>query len=852
MSRQRTQSGKRGPELPKTLQVKLGISQSNRRQRTQVAERKQQRQQARKTGRNLPNKRQKIAHTISEEEVETEEPLASDATEAPYAPGAKSGNGPNTNISTNARITDNGDHVDDDQQSAKGSPRSGEELGLVEEDDDELSRGSREYSPELVLDANSNTFRQRQAEDDAEILALERKLGMRGTSASKTQDGDFNDLLEGLNDDTGPRRQRKADQTWLEKKRSSQVALKPLGQALWLRVSSEIDSDELDEENATSGIEDDFAGFESGSAASEQETSDTTPESAQKRIRENPYVAPMPASSTASSAKYLPPSLRKAPQTDTEKIARLKRQAQGHLNRLSEANIISIVDEFDKLYSTNPRQDVTTVIIDLLLAAFTTPSMLQNTYIILHAAFVAALYKLLGADFGAEMISRLVETFDKYHHDSNSGKQSLNLVSFMSNMFTFGVVSSTLVYDHIHLLLVDFGEQSAELLLRVIRDCGPQLRTDDPISLKAIVQRMNDISAKMSSSGQTINVRTRVMMDTITDLKNNKTKQATNAAGLTGEHLTRVRKAIGTLNSRQLRGGEPLGISRDDVLNSDKRGKWWLVGASWKSRGNSVPTQSESRQLRGTSHRHEDTEADPEDIDYAALARHHKLTTPTQRSIFTAILSADDGNDALQRISKLRLTRKQEPEIPKVILRLCRAEPSYNAYYAVLARSLLRDGKRYKFAFEVALWKFFEEIGEASSANQDEDAIGSADGANVHVYELANVARLYASLVSKGAIGIDVLKTLNIGFLSENGTLWLELFFIALFCQSKMDKPTLMERFAYLQPELGKLIAYFLRQHVRKSEFLPTKDDQLNVKRAVQIIEAALVAQDRYGEGDNL
>ena len=200
------------------------------------------------------------------------------------------------------------------------------------------------------------------------------------------------------------------------------------------------------------------------------------------------------------------------------------------------------------------------------------------------------------------------------------------------------------------------------------------------------------------------------MMDTITDLKNNKVRQATNAAGATGEHLTRMRKALGSLSSRQLRATEPLGITRFDITNGDKKGKWWLVGASWKGLDSSrAQVTKPDRSSGALGYESDNADIDPENVDYSALSRHYKFTTPTHRSIFTAILSATDATDALQRISKLRLTRKQEAEIPRVLLRICRAEPIYNPYYAVLARLLLRDAKRYKFAFEVALWKFFED-----------------------------------------------------------------------------------------------------------------------------------------------
>lgn len=856
MSRQRAQSSRRGPQLPTSLQRKLGIPQDVRKNRTQVSDRKQQRQGSRGNGRDRPNKRRKLEHRPSFEESK----LDDDLTDEDIRPSAQV-NAADAQYKQRNEIlapTKGSKTTIDREEEDLVLEEDSEELphdsslaiDLDEDDWDELSRGSREYSPEITLDAASNTYKQRQAEDDAEILALEAKLGVRGKQGGRNLDDEFSSLLEGLDGRPDVTAQKRIDQNWLEQKRKLNSPIKSENVS---DQDSDTDASRSDGSVETADIsahEDDFSGFEEDSKNSASEIPEVTEvKPVDKRIKENPFLPPL-VSSTTNAGKYVPPSLRKVPQTEREALEKLRRQAQGYLNRLSEANIVSIVDEFEKLYLSNPRQDITTTIIDLILTAFTIPSAQQNTFIILHAAFVAALYKLLGPDFGAELIRRLVETIDQYRNDKTTGKQGLNLLSLLSNMFTFGVVSSTLVYDHIRLLLTHFGEESAELLLRLVRDCGPQLRADDPTSLKGIVQQMNDITAKMSANGEVVNVRTKVMMDTITNLKNNKTRQATNAAGVTGEHLTRMKKALGSLNSRNLRATEPLGIGRDDILRSDKQGKWWLVGASWKGNQKSDAQQQEPRTITSSNAKQYDRDEDPEDIDYLTLARHHKLTTPTQRSIFTAILSADDAADALQRLSKLRLSRKQEPEIPKVLLRLCRAEPSHNVFYTALAKLLLRDGRRYKFAFEVALWKFFEDIGERSS-DDDEDA-AHIESTNVPVHELANVAYLYATLVGKGSLGIDILKTLNIGFLSDNGALWLELFFTSLLCSPKMKGNDLTEVFAATRPDVGKQLAYFLGQHVRKSEFLTTKDEKIKAKKAILLVEAALLVQERNEAGEEL
>jgi nucleolar MIF4G domain-containing protein 1 len=196
-------------------------------------------------------------------------------------------------------------------------------------------------------------------------------------------------------------------------------------------------------------------------------------EPVQKKTRENPYVAPVTKST--STSKYIPPSMRAAAEGSSEADVRLRRQAQGLLNKLSEANLISILNDVEKLYRENPRQSVTSTLTSLLLTLVADPSPLQDTFIILHAGFIAGLYKVLGMDFGAIIIQTLVQIFDQSADERGpfTGKEQLNLMSFLAQLYNFHVIGSNLVFDYIRLFLQEITETNTELLLRIIRSKFP-------------------------------------------------------------------------------------------------------------------------------------------------------------------------------------------------------------------------------------------------------------------------------------------------------------------------------------------------------------------------------------------
>lgn len=688
--------------------------------------------------------------------------------------------------------------------------------------------GSRASSPGLVLDSTSRAFKERAAQDEDEISALEKKLGLKTMKLPKSFDEDgLGDLLDGLDSGDESKKRKREEVDWLQQKRRK--AQKPDAAA---EQSSDTEDDDLSDGSEKLAISQDDTGENDFASFSEDEEVALPP----PKKRENPYVAPTTGTGTPA-AKYIPPSMRKGPDSGTEALSRIRRQIQGHLNKLSEANIISILNEIEKMYQSNARQDITSALIDLLLALFSDRSSLQSTFVILHASFIAAVYKVLGIDFGAEFVSRLVGRLDDYTDSTSdtTGKESNNLVSLLSYLFTFNVINSTLVFDYLRLFLEELNETNTELVLRIVRDCGPQLRQEDPSSLKRIVQLMQNASAKIAADGRDTSVRTKFMIETITDLKNNKMRTATNNAGVASEHITQMRKALGSLNSRNIKGSEPLRISREDIKNSDKKGKWWLVGASWK--GNTTGDAAHKQQH--DSHVNiAQNDLDTEQIDLMALARQYRMNTEVRRSIFISIMSASDFQDAHHRLLKLRLKRAQEQEIPRVLLRCAGAEQSYNPYYTLIAKKLCSE-KPMKKAFRFAIWDFFKTMGER---RDDDDESDNDDNAlTVSLREIVTLAKLSADLILDSALPISILKVLNLPLLKEQATTFLEVMLIGIVTGSPPQKAppsekSLMEIFrrANDSPQLIKPLQYFLRKRLRKSD-LVAKRDRGTVKKGCRV-----------------
>ncbi|KAJ5288978.1 hypothetical protein N7478_002008 [Penicillium angulare] len=727
-----------------------------------------------------------------------------------------------------------------------------------EEDESDFDLDEPEDDEDESTTHVSAKDKSKMAQDDAEIAALEKKLGMKkGSKLPKAfaEDG-LDDILGELGDaseDEGKKRKREADE-WLQSKRQKAQNLKAQQEKDYSEEDSNEDEDDLDDqifgsEDDESGEGSDFEGFDEG-------------EKAPPKKKENPYVAPVSKTENALPQKYIPPSLRALSGSESESLTRLKRQAQGQLNKLSEANMISIVSEFEKLYRDYPRQHVTSTVINLLFGLICERAVLQDTFMVLHAGFIAALYKLMGMDFGAEVVQKIVETLDAGGDERGpfAGKEVVNLVSLLSQLYNFHVIGSPLMFDYVRDFLADITEDNTELLLKVIRNSGPQLRQDDPSSLKDIVLMIQPAVAKIGEDR--LSVRTKFMIETITDLKNNKVKNAI-GANITSEHITKMRKILGSLNnSRVIRASEPISITRADILNSSKKGKWWLVGASWKE----DPLVSARKELAGVpsqaAQAEDDSEAEP---DLGDLARAHRMNTDIRRSIFVAIMSATDYQDAQVRLMKLRLKRAQEFEIPRVLLHCAMEEDAHNPYYTLIARRICGEmGRRIKMSFMFALWNIFKKMGERGDMD-DEDEFDPDDEENgISMKAAVNLAKMFGMLIADGSLTLGVLKNLNFAYLQVKTKMFAELLFISIIQQSQKskkskkekkedksasselprDEESLMKIFMRVQetPHIAKGIIFFLRKEVSKSDLLESESDQKMIRWGCNVAIDALKA----------
>ena len=733
---------------------------------------------------------------------------------------------------------------EDEEEETIQEPKKAKSLKPVKEKKEKKSK--RDSVPDKLISSGHFELMKRD-EDDMAYYA--KKLGLKnGRKAKLSKQGDddmIGGLLDGLdflNDSYEENKSELSEEEEEELSLSEQDGMEDVeeGEENSDYVSfdeGDFDEDELRELREMEELE--------NSSNDEQDDGETHMVSA----KENPYMAP----ETSTSGGYIPPALRRKMALESNDVSEetldLQRSIKRQLNKLSEANITSIVNEVNQLYLHNPRQLVTENLTTIIMDSIQQQGRLLDTFVYLHACLVVAIHRLQGVEFGAYFIQTLIEKVDTHLKDlSGNNKEISNLISLLSSVYTFQLISSRLLYDLIKELIGDLNESNAELLLRLIQNSGNQMRSDDPQSLKEIILLVN----KKSSSGSfQSNPRTQFLIETITSLKNNKLKVHNEGSQ---QLIIRMKKVLGTsLNSKN---NDPLQVSLEDIRNVEERGKWWLVGSAWKGYENENNTSS----VNGDGIDF-DTEVlndilDNAEPNWVELARSQRMNTDIRRAIFISIMSANDYIDAMTKLDKLALKRSQEREIPRIILHCTGIEPAWNPYYGVLA-SKLCDTHSYRKTFQFMLWDLLKEF-EGPDRNrgsddeeEEEDFFGfDSNGDDIDdetkLKKILNLGRFFGYLLAEGCLPLNILRTVN--FLTANGDtlLFLEILFITFLdniakksqinsvgagtkasSKSKMfdvkfEPNVLIERVgkAHEQPVLLKGIQYFLSEKVKRSAFI--------------------------------
>ncbi|KAJ3090803.1 suppressor of glycerol defect, partial [Physocladia obscura] len=120
-----------------------------------------------------------------------------------------------------------------------------------------------------------------------------------------------------------------------------------------------------------------------------------------------------------------------------------------------------------------------------------------------YSALISCIFNLTGIEFGAHFTQTAIELYIKSMNELKASaastkelpsKQATNLMTLLSHLYNFSVVGAPLVYDLVRGCLARMQEIDVEIVLKILRTCGSQMRGDDPRALKDIVALVHEKS----------------------------------------------------------------------------------------------------------------------------------------------------------------------------------------------------------------------------------------------------------------------------------------------------------------------------------------------------------------------
>jgi nucleolar MIF4G domain-containing protein 1 len=664
--------------------------------------------------------------------------------------------------------------------------------------------------------------------DDAEIAALEQKLGLSANSTKAKKKlrreyasafsgygedfGDFLDDLDRLDEKIGTRKGGEIEQD------------SSLGEDDTSMNSEENDSNSIDDSNSETEdmpLED----------AADHDVSLTY----RPTIGEDIYGNKIDSSRDHATkpSKYLPPHLRNqrgdattptdeydgdlnshAVAADPETITLIHRQINNALNRLSDQTLESVSKSIALIYSTYPFRDVNDCLWKNIQSACISPHMIMSGLVPLYIGAIAGVH-WLGGD-GIQIGGCLVEwsvtnLFDSLkmgrgyrdnsakHVDEEEhtkiNKEASNLILIVCYLYNYGVIHCTLIYDLVRDFIRNFSEIDVEGLLIILSHCGQQLRSDDPTALREIVLMVKDRAQtatdkehsnlnKNAPDGNT-NVadssRVQYMVDSITELKNNKPRKQD---AVIREKSNALKKHVGRIKtsaSQSLAGkksGSCLRVTLQDVLDAEVKGRWWMVGATWTGNQHhdklwGDPNGTVQRMENADVNDREPTSSskkvlrENEDI-LLALASSQRMNTDARRSIFCIVMGSTDCDDAFEKLVRGGMLKpKIERDVIRVLIHCCGEEKAYNPFYAYLATRCCEYQAKSRFTLMLTFWDAFKQLDTFSAR------------------KVANLAKLLAHFMVSAdkCVTIGVLKRIDFSptDMSEMVIIFLSILMTAIF-----------------------------------------------------------------------
>ncbi|XP_069841286.1 pre-mRNA-splicing factor CWC22 homolog [Dendropsophus ebraccatus] len=461
---------------------------------------------------------------------------------------------------------------------------------------------------------------------------------------------------------------------------------------------------------------------------------------------------------TRTGGAYIPPAKLRMMQeqiTDKSSLAyqrmsweALKKSINGLINKVNVSNIGNIIQE---LLQENIIRGRGQLARSILLAQSASP-IFTHVY-----AAVVAIINSKFPQIGELILKRLILNFRKGYR-RNDKKLCLTSSKFVAHIINQNVAHEVLALEMLTLLLERPTDDSVEVSIGFLKECGLKLTQVTPRGINAIFERLRNILHESE-----IDKRVQYMIEVMFAVR----KDGFKDHPVIPEGLDLVEEEDQFTHMLPLEDD----YNPEDVLNVFKMDPNFLENEEkYKTIKKEILDEGDS-DSEGEEGGSDDSDEDEDENEEEAGEEGEKITihdkteinlVSFRRTIYLAIQSSLDFEECAHKLIKMDFPDSQTKELCNMILDCCAQQRTYEKFFGLLAGRFCLLKKEYMESFENIFREQYETIHR------------------LETNKLRNVAKMFAHLLYTDSIPWSVLECIN---LSEETTTSSSRIFVKIFFQ---------------------------------------------------------------------
>lgn len=415
-------------------------------------------------------------------------------------------------------------------------------------------------------------------------------------------------------------------------------------------------------------------------------------------------------------------------------------KSRGLINRLAAQTMPFVTSEFEKLYSTNSRSMIDTIIFNHIESSIIKSHAIAKRKLVAELMLLVSYLDLrVSHGIAGFTVHRFLERFEKLYKNcsDHSDKSTDNILYCVVNLYVIGLLSANVIFEIANRLCRDdFGPKSVELLLLIFKSVGFQLRKDNPSAMRQLILAAQTKCEQIKSKSE-IDCRVEFMIEALAAIKNNNVSKIGNYGADVDKDT--IESTLKGLIKRTKLSESLVDATYEEILSSQS---WYLL----ETRIDDTEREGvdNKTKMRNDSIIPGDVSSKKEKKICKALG----LNKSSEKTIFSTLLRVSDFIEASNRIIGFGLNHCSDAML--VCIQVAIHEKSYNPFYYNLINNLCKFNRKYKLATKFAV----------------QDKIRALSQMNEQRMDIFKV--LCLELIKSDAIPITILKAVEWANLSNS------------------------------------------------------------------------------------